>query len=87
VVDGVVAHLALDIRGANDVWKLGEKGVDRKTATDDFHVEGLRTGSLDRGRLRRDSIQQAIVLTVHQEAEIGEEVDPDEGFCVTSAAT
>jgi hypothetical protein len=33
-----VAHLALDTRGANEVWKLGEKCVDRRTATDDFHA-------------------------------------------------
>jgi hypothetical protein len=82
VVDGVVAHLALDTRGSNEVWKLGEKKVNRRTATDDFHAGGLRTtSSLSRGRQRRDSVQQAVVLTVHQEAEMGEEVGPDEGLC------
>jgi predicted nucleic acid-binding Zn ribbon protein len=71
-----VAHLALDTRGANDVRELGE----RSSTTDDFHAGGLRTGSFGRGRQRRDSVQQA-VLTVHQEAEMGEEVGPDEELC------
>jgi hypothetical protein len=44
------AHLALGTRGANEVWKLGEKGVDRRTATNDFHAGGLRTGSLGKGQ-------------------------------------
>jgi hypothetical protein len=48
VVDGVATRLALDTSGANEVWKLGEKGFDRRTATDDFHAGGLRTGSLGR---------------------------------------
>jgi hypothetical protein len=72
VVDGVVAHLALDTRGANEVWKLGEKCVDRRTAADDFHAVGLQTGSLGRGRQRRDCVQQTVVLTVRQEAKMGE---------------
>jgi hypothetical protein len=33
-----VAHLALDSRGANEVWKLGEKCVHQRTATDDIHA-------------------------------------------------
>jgi hypothetical protein len=57
VVDSVVAYLALDTRGANEFWKLGEKCVDRRTDTDDFHAGGLRTGSLGRGDQRRDCIQ------------------------------
>jgi hypothetical protein len=81
VVDSVVAHLALDTRGANEVRELGKKCVDRSTATDDFHAAGLRTGSLGRGRQRRDCVQKAVVLTVHQESEMGEEVGPDEGLC------
>jgi hypothetical protein len=76
-----VAHLGLDTREANEVSKLGEKCVDRRTATDDFHARGLRTGSLGRGRQRRDCVQQAVILTVHQEAEMGEEVGPDERLC------
>jgi hypothetical protein len=76
-----VAHLALDTRGANEVWKLGEKCVDLRAATDDFHAGSPRTGSLGRGRQRRDCVQQAVVLTVHQEAEMGEEIGPDEGLC------
>jgi hypothetical protein len=39
------------------------------------------TGSLGRGRQRRDCVQKAIVLTIYQEAEVGEEVGPDEGLC------
>jgi hypothetical protein len=74
VVDGVVVHLTKDTRGANEVWKLGEKGVDRKPPLMTF-TGGLQTGSLGRGRQRRDSIR-----TVHQEAEMGEEVGPDEGL-------
>jgi hypothetical protein len=81
VVGSVVAHLALDTSGANKVWKLGEKCIDRRTATDDFHAGGLRTGSLGRGRQRRDCVQKAVVLTIHQEAEMREEVGPDEGLC------
>jgi hypothetical protein len=41
VVDGVVAHLALDTRGANEVWKLLEEHVDRSTVTDDFYAGDL----------------------------------------------
>jgi hypothetical protein len=81
VVDSVVVHLALDTRGANEVWKLGEKCVDRRTVTDHFHAGGLRTGSLGMGRQQRDCVQQTIVLTVYQEAEMGEEVGPEEGLC------
>jgi hypothetical protein len=80
VVNGVVAHLALDTRGANEVWKLGEKCVDRRTATDDFHAGGLRIGSLDKDRQRSDSVQQAVVVTDHKEAGMGEEVGPDKGL-------
>jgi hypothetical protein len=81
VVDSVVAHLALDIRGANKVWELGKKCVDRSTATDDFDAGSPRTGSLGRGKQRRDCVQQTVVLTVHQEAEMGEEIGPDEELC------
>jgi hypothetical protein len=63
VVDGAVAHLAQDTRGSNEVWKLGENSVDRRTATDDFHTGGLRTGSFGRGGQRRDCVQQTVVLT------------------------
>jgi hypothetical protein len=82
VVNSVVAHLALDARGANEVWNLGEKCVHQRTATDYFHAGGLRTGSLAIGqKQRRNCVQQAVVLTVHQEAEMGLEVGPDEGLC------
>jgi hypothetical protein len=80
-VDGVVAHLTLDTHEANEVWKLGEKSVDRRTVTDDFHAGSLRTGSLGKGRQGSDSVKQAVVLTVHQEAKMGEEVGPDVGLC------
>jgi hypothetical protein len=33
------------------------------------------------GRQRHDCVQQAVVLTVHQEVEMGEEIGPDEGLC------
>jgi hypothetical protein len=79
-VDGVAANLALDTRGANEVWKLGENSVDRRTATDDFHSGSLRTGSLG-GADNEVTVQQAVVLIVHQEAEMGEEVGPEEGLC------
>jgi hypothetical protein len=36
VVDSDVAHLALDIRGANEVRIFGEEVADRSIATDDF---------------------------------------------------
>jgi hypothetical protein len=50
-------------------------------ATDDFLAASLRTGSVNRGIQRRDSVQQAVVLTVYQEAEMWEEVGPDEELC------
>jgi hypothetical protein len=81
VVNSLVAHLALDTRGANEVRELGEKCVDRRTANDDFHAGSLRFGSLGRGRQRRDCVEQTVVLTVHQEAEMGDEVGPEEGLC------
>jgi hypothetical protein len=81
VVGSVVAHLALDTRGASKVWKLGKECVDRSTSTDDYHAGDLRTRSLGRGRQRRDCVQKAVDLTVHQEADMGEAVGPDEGLC------
>jgi hypothetical protein len=80
VVDGVVAHLSLDIRGANKVWKFKEEGADRSTDTDDFDAGDLRTGGLGNGRQRRDSNKQAVVPAVHREVEMGEETSPDEGL-------
>jgi hypothetical protein len=42
VVDGVVAHLALDTRGANVVRKFGDEGADRSTAADNVDAGDLR---------------------------------------------
>jgi hypothetical protein len=56
VVDGAVAHLALDTCGANEVRKFGEKGVARSTANDDFDAVDTRTVGLGRNRQRRDSV-------------------------------
>jgi hypothetical protein len=80
-VGGVVAHLVLDTRGASKVWELGKKYVDRSTASEDFHAGSQRTGSLGRIRKLCDCVQKAVVLTVHQEAEMGEEICPDGGLC------
>jgi hypothetical protein len=77
VVDGVVAYLALETRRANEVRTFREEGVDRSTATGDFDAGDLQTGSLGRGREQRDSVQQAILPTVHQEVEEEEEVGPN----------
>jgi hypothetical protein len=76
VVDGVVAHLALDSSGASEVRKLGQQGIDRSTATDDFHAQDQRTGGLGRGRQRRDSIQQAVLAVIAAlEVEVEVEVE------------
>jgi hypothetical protein len=56
------------------------KGVDLRTATGDFHAGSLLTGSLGNGRQRSGPVQQEVLSTVHQEAEMGEEVGPDEGL-------
>jgi hypothetical protein len=71
-----VMHLALDTREANGTRKFGEEGVNQSTTTDDFDTGHLKTGGLVRGRQRCDSVQQVVVPTVHQEAEMGEEVSP-----------
>jgi hypothetical protein len=56
--------------GASEVWKLGEESVDQCTATDDFDAGDPRIGDLGRCRRRRDAVQQAVVSTVHLEAEM-----------------
>jgi hypothetical protein len=56
-----------------------QSSVYRSTATDDFDAGDLPTGGLGRGR-RRDSGQQVVVLTIHQEDEIGEKVGLNEGL-------
>jgi hypothetical protein len=50
VVDGVVAHLVMDIRGANEVRKFGDPGVDRSTATDDIVSWGSANWQLVQGQ-------------------------------------
>jgi hypothetical protein len=44
VMDGVVAHFALDSGGASDVREFGEKVVDRCTATDGLDAGGQWAG-------------------------------------------
>jgi hypothetical protein len=64
VVEGIVAHFLLNSSGVSEVQKLGEEGVDRCTATDDFDAGDPRAGDLGRCR-RRDAVQQAVVFTVN----------------------
>jgi hypothetical protein len=54
-------HFPLNSRGASEIRKLGEEGVNRGTDTDDFDAGDPRAG----GRLGRDAVQQAVVCTVH----------------------
>jgi hypothetical protein len=65
VVDGVVAYVSLNSRGGSEIRKLGGESVDRSTATDYVDAGDPRAGSLGRCRQRRDTIQQAVVSTVH----------------------
>jgi hypothetical protein len=57
MVDGIVAHLALDSSGTSEVLKLGEDAVDCCIAIYDFDAGNPRTGSLGRSRQQSDSVQ------------------------------
>jgi hypothetical protein len=81
VVDGVVAHLALDTRGANEVWKLGEKSVDRRIATDDFHAGICKLAALAEEDNDVSPSSRRLFLQSTKKAGMGEEVSPDERLC------
>jgi hypothetical protein len=86
---GVVVHFLLNSSGASEVWKLGEEGVDRCTATDDFDAGDKKAGGLDRCRQRRDAVKQAVASTVLQSPKSIKSVRkwaPMRG-CVTSVTT
>jgi hypothetical protein len=50
VVDGILKHLALGTRGANEVRKFGEEGVDRSNAIDDMTL-GSANWRLEQGHM------------------------------------
>jgi hypothetical protein len=66
-----VAHLAHDTRRSNEVWKLRENSLDRRTATDDFHARADNDVTPSRWRL----FLQPTNRTKWKES------GPDEGLC------
>jgi hypothetical protein len=80
MVDRRVPHVPLNARGANEVGELGEQGVDRGTGINYLDACIPGAGSLSGCRQRCDVVQQPVVPTVHQEAEMREEVGSYERF-------
>jgi hypothetical protein len=57
VVDGVVAHFALDSGWTSKVREFGEKAVDRCAVADGLDSGDQRAGCLSRFRQRCDPVQ------------------------------
>jgi hypothetical protein len=80
VVDGIVAHLALNSGWTDDIRERGEKAVQRCAVTDGLHAWDICAGCFSRGKQRSDPVQKTFVPAVHQEAEMRKEVHTDDGI-------